>query len=106
MNTTYSIAEQYTRFPGPRYEEQGPHSGQAFLRDVLVPLLGSSDEITLDLDGAVGYGSSFLEETFGGLIRTKILTVQEFENRIKLKSSSDTLVREIEGYINNAQYHY
>jgi hypothetical protein len=65
----YSIAKQFSRHPGPRFRNQGPDSGEA-LRARLVRLLNDShDIIEVDLDGTSGFGSSFLDEAFGGLIR-------------------------------------
>jgi hypothetical protein len=37
----------------------------------------SGHRLTVDLDGAVGYASSFLEEAFGGLVRERGFSSQE-----------------------------
>jgi len=74
MSRVISIATDFTRHPGPRYENDGPYSGEAFRKRILVPALEqairSGDKVTVWLDDVAGYGSSFLEEAFGGLIRT------------------------------------
>ena len=70
--TNFSIARQFTRHPGPRYRRQGANSGEA-LRSRLQRLLqeDSTATIVVDLDGTSGYGSSFLDEAFGGLVRSE-----------------------------------
>lgn len=67
------IAKDYSKEPGPRYEKEGSNSGEVFRREVLYPkvkeALENNEKIIVDLDGTAGYGTSFLEESFGGLIR-------------------------------------
>lgn len=61
-------------YPGGRYIVDGPYSGEFFRENVLRPELASAiaskQQLKVILDGAPGYGSSFLEESFGGLVRT------------------------------------
>ncbi|OZY39372.1 hypothetical protein CJF43_23410 [Pseudomonas fragi] len=60
----------FSEFPGPRYIDLGPFSGELFRKEILLPeIKANNGEITVVLDGAFGYGSSFLDEAFGGLIR-------------------------------------
>jgi hypothetical protein len=85
--TTIRVAE-YAPSPGGRYITDGPFSGEWFRESVLRPALTDAarrgKHVIVELDGTSGYGSSFLEEAFGGLVRTgafrpdqlsKILTV-------------------------------
>jgi STAS-like domain of unknown function (DUF4325) len=69
---TVSIAD-FSQFPAGRSRRDGPFSAERFRDDVLVPALKaaieSNSRVTVRLDGVLGYSSSFLEETFGGLIR-------------------------------------
>lgn len=68
-----AIAEEFSKYPGPRYRHDGPHSGEEFrtklLRPALDAVIATGAVVTVVLDGVAGYGSSFLEEAFGGLIR-------------------------------------
>jgi hypothetical protein len=52
----------------------GPFSGEEFREELLEPALKQAIEqkhvLTIILDGVSGYGSSFLEESFGGLVRS------------------------------------
>lgn len=83
-----SVAKNFTIHPGPRYIRQGQWSGEKF-RKLLESRLKSHDLLTVNLDGTRGYGSSFLDEAFGGLIREGILTREEFERRIQIVSDED-----------------
>jgi len=72
------VATQYTRNPGPRFKSQSPssNSGQEFRDKLLLPRLRqcieSKDMLYCIFDGCSGAGVSFLEESFGGLIRAGI----------------------------------
>jgi hypothetical protein len=68
-----SISGEFTRTPGPRKRTEGDYSGEQFLDDLLrsryqaAAALGA--KLVVNLDGAAGYPTSFLEEAFGGLAR-------------------------------------
>jgi hypothetical protein len=86
-----SIARDYSRTPGPRFVHQGPFSGEAF-RSKLADLLKSYEHVEVDLDGTVGYGSSFIDEAFGGLVRNAAqfgLDPALLARRISFKSQTD-----------------
>jgi hypothetical protein len=100
----YSIARQFSRHPGPRYRRQGPHSGEA-LRTKLARILRTDPESTLivDLDGTSGYGSSFLDEAFGGLVRSEGFE-RSVQSRFRFKSNIDpSYVTEITESFERAQ---
>jgi hypothetical protein len=64
---------EYARSPGGRFRSDGPFSGEGFREEIVRPALTEAvqagDRLEVELDGTSGYGSSFLEECFGGLIR-------------------------------------
>ncbi|WP_321837861.1 STAS-like domain-containing protein [Pseudomonas kulmbachensis] len=98
--------KDFSEFPGPRREVVGPNSGEKFRETVLLPTINSNPDalIVINLDGTAGYGSSFLEESFGGLIRHGIplKRVQEIcDNIISLED--DSLIEEIRDYVAEAQ---
>lgn len=68
-----NIAEDYSKVPGGRYIEDGPFSGQDFRENILLPKFQEAKRqnviLQVNLDGGYGYGSSFLDEAFGGLAR-------------------------------------
>tara|TARA_R110002167_G_scaffold110673_2_gene281290 strand:- start:7341 stop:7667 length:327 start_codon:yes stop_codon:yes gene_type:complete len=88
--------------PGPRFKKLGPASGEEFkelLMRELTTLKG--DNLTIDLDGTEGYGSSFLEEAFGGLVRDGV--DPNLVRRITFISKEEPdLIDEIQEYIEEA----
>ena len=103
MTTTVTIdvGRQFSRFPVGRYLGDGESNGQKFREDVLTPALTRYEKVVVDLDSALGYGSSFLEEAFGGLVRAG-RNKDEILRRIELVSTDDSLKMEILQYIDDA----
>ena len=99
---TINIAKDYTLYPGGRYPVDGPYSGEDFRTKFLQPYLASGEDIIIELDGTRGYGSSFLEEAFGGLVRCGF-TAENILKKIKLITNRTSLVEEVEEYIKAAQ---
>lgn len=93
-----SLARDFTKFPAGRFKEDGPYSGELFREKYLEPALSSDEVIIVDLDGARGYGSSFLEEAFGGLVRLGF-PADKVLARISLVSKDVSLISEIQSYI-------
>lgn len=96
-----SIANDFSRFPAGRYSSDGPYSGEDFRVSVLKPHLDKGETIVIDFDGALGYGSSFLEEAFGGLVRTGYAAA-DLLKRLVFRSRDATLTAEVERYIKRA----
>ena len=102
MNNKIIIAEEYTKYPGLRYESLTPGiSGERFRDDYLIPALSEHQQIEVILDGNIGqYIPSFLEESFAGLVRKLNLTMEDFTCRIKIISKENPeLIEEIYEYI-------
>lgn len=94
-----SVARDFAKAPIGRFRTDGPQSGEVFRVQCLRPALEKAEIVEVDLDGTEGYGSSFLEEAFGGLIRER-MSLNEFERRLVFKSEEDpTLIAEIKGYV-------
>lgn len=94
----------FSPFPAGRYVADGPYSGQAFRDDILIPNLNENDIVKVDLSGAFGFGSSFLEEAFGGLIRVGHFTLKALKEKLKIESEDDPMiVDEIWHYIQAAK---
>jgi hypothetical protein len=64
---SFSVALQFSKYPGGRFKSDGPYSGEQFREEVLKPLLDKCAHLTINLSGANGYGASFLDESFGEL---------------------------------------
>lgn len=107
MNNPYvvNIGKQFSRFPAGRYAKKGPASGEEFREKVLVPLLDEgAQEIIVELDDAIGYGSSFLEEAFGGLIR-RGRRIDDLLRIFSFVSEDLSLIDEIREYMREAGNH-
>ena len=97
MNTI-DIAKDFTRYPAGRNRKDGPFSGQAFRENLLVPALSDNRPIRLMMDGTRGYGSSFLEEAFGGLVRAGF-DPNMIKDLIEINSNDPSLIHEIHDYL-------
>jgi hypothetical protein len=103
VNANVNIAKEFSRHPAGRYRTDGPFPGELCRKKLLVPPLAAGNEIVVELDGTRGYGSSFLEEAFGGLIREEGFDEPTLRARMRLESSDPALIEEIWGYISEAQ---
>ncbi len=102
-----NIALDFSRIPGARYPEEGDFSGQEFRQTILLPKLQEAikkqEKLTVNLDGTAGLGTSFLEESFGGLIRVDKFDVDSLKNTLNFISEEDPdYITEIWSYINEA----
>ena len=91
------IAQDFSRSPAGRFISDGPNSGER-LRNMLADLLRGGEEIELRLDGTRGYGSSFLDAAFGGLVRICGFDPAVLRNRIRIVTDDPSLAIEIKGY--------
>nr|DAJ31725.1 MAG TPA: protein of unknown function DUF4325 [Caudoviricetes sp.] len=101
----YNIAQQYTKTPGIR---RGEFSGEDFRENILKELLKNlkaGETLTINLDGGFGYSSSFLEESFGGLVREYNYSKEELLKKLKFISEEEKgLPEDIKRYIEGANY--
>ena len=107
MQLIINIAKDFSPIPGARYPIEGDYSGQEFRQNILAPQLReaieSSCELLIDLDGTLGYGTSFLEEAFGGLIRTDKFNIDDINKHIRYVCNDDpSYIDEIQTYIAEA----
>lgn len=97
-----NVARDFTRFPAGRYKKNGKTSGEAFRERFLEEPLRRGEDVQVELDGTIGYGSSFLEEAFGGVVRKLGLPSQQIRQHLTVKSIDLSLIDEIMGYIDEA----
>lgn len=83
-----NVATDFNRFPYGRYRDQGEYSGQRFREERLLPALEKGQPVIVDLDGTSGLSPSFLDESFGGLIRAG-LPLKRLEELLTVKSDDD-----------------
>jgi len=96
-----NIAKDFSRYPAGRHSGDGPFCGEDFREKFLKSSMSSNEQLTVELDGTRGYGSSFLEEAFGGLVRAGF-SPKKINDLITLEASDDSLIEEIKEYIEDA----
>lgn len=96
------VAKDFSRTPFGRYKSDGNNSAERFREDILIPKLQSDDELTIDFSKvALGVGSSFLEETFGGLVRAGFDKV-ELSARLTIKDKLGYYEKQVKHFIDVA----
>lgn len=103
-----SVAEKFSVTPGPRRRVEGKYSGEEFretrLRDAVREAIARREILVVVLDGTAGYGTSFLEEAFGGLIRNDGIPLSDLHKWVRLESTEEPdLLREVEEYMLEAE---
>ena len=91
--------------PGPRRKTEGDFSAELFVETVLGPMFVEMEQdqsivMEINLDGTLGYGTSFLEEVFGGTARKK--GVSFVKDRISVVSEEEPWLKdEIKSYVDD-----
>ena len=99
-NFTIDVANDFTPRPFGRYRaDNKERSAEVFREDILVPAIRRHGHVTVDLSGSNYYGSSFLEEVFGGLVR-KYFTKDELDAKLEVVHRKlPSVVVEVHQYI-------
>lgn len=85
-----SISQGFSDVPAGRFLTDGNWTGQKFREEILVPALKKADKahpVIVDINDVEGYGSSFLEEAFGGLVRKEGYTKEKLDDILKIKAN-------------------
>ena len=90
------IADDFSRYPAGRYPEDGDFNGTKFREKVLVPALNNFNNVEVNFDGVAGFGSSFLEEAFGGLVRCEGFTRQQLDSKLTIMASESELQDDVQ----------
>jgi len=101
------IATEFSRIPGARYEHEGAFPGKDFRDKHLFPKISEAiklgEKLEIDLDGTAGLGTSFLEESFGGLIRINKLNYDDIiRTLIYISTEEPDYIDEINAYLKDA----
>lgn len=93
----------YTRFPAGRTSEDGSFPGDRFRLSV-VEQLDKHPSVEVDLDGCYGFGGSFLEEVFGGLVRVHGIEKSKLQSSLKITCEDEPeAVKECWSYIESSE---
>lgn len=103
----FKLSERFSPTPGPRYISEGDWSGELLRKSILLEIVKNAIEknetLCVDLDGTHGYGTSFLEEVFGGLIREDKLTLNQLRKHLTFISDEEPyLISDINEYMEDA----
>lgn len=108
MDTITVFVKDFSIVPGSRELDEGKkaHSGEEFRNVFLEPefkkILNNDSKLIVNLDGTIGYGTSWLEEVFGGLAR--IYGSEIVKNKLLFISEEEPyLIDDINEYIKDAQ---
>lgn len=106
-----NIGVDFSRSPSGRTARDGPHNGTTFREKHLkraVKLSQSANEkLTIKLDDAEGYGSSFLDEAFGGLVRKGYIEPETLIKLLKFEYTNqeyEFYEKRINTYIRSSKY--
>lgn len=92
----------FAEAPGPRFINQGNHSGEEFyvkvLNEKMAQCIKENKGLDILLDGTAGYPSSFLDQAFGELVydftmdavvqRVNIITIANRRRKMKIESET------------------
>lgn len=104
------VASAFSPYPSGRVLTDGQHNGERFRSEFLAPALRaalkSGEKVIVDIDGVRSFGSSFLEEAFGGLVRLGLFTNAELAQFLEIRCTKPhlTFFRDtIQSYIDSAR---
>lgn len=97
----------FTLTPGPASRCYGDFSGEEWRESYLIPAyiiaVGNDETLLVDLDGVIGFSSSFIEASFGGLVRSLMLDHIEVLDSIRIACTDEPdIVNEIAEVITKA----
>lgn len=99
----------FSPYPAGRDDDDGPYNGARFRDEVLAPAiekaLRTREKVQVFLDDVKSYGSSFLEEAFGGLVRVSKFTKSDIKKVLEITADRPayfTTKRQIEQFIREA----
>lgn len=103
MSITIDVAKEFSPLPFGRYPTDGQNSGTRFREEVLKKaLLQKDEEVFIDFTNVrIGVGSSFLEESFGGLVRAGF-DPEDLKVRIHVKGGLNAYPSQVIRFIDRA----
>lgn len=106
MTISINVGKEFYPRPAGRFYEDGSHSGQRFREEYLVisiNKLTSGEKLIVDFSAVTMAGSSFLEESFGGLIRKRKISKERLLDILKVISPRKIIIKRIFEYIDDAK---
>lgn len=99
----------FSKYPSGRDENDGKYNGEKYRKAVLMPAIKEALEtgktVCVSLRGVMSFGSSFLEEAFGGLVTEESISKSSLKKILRIdpgKPSFSRHERAIWNYIQDA----
>jgi hypothetical protein len=93
-NEILKVAD-FSRYPAGRDAGDGDFNGLRYRHEFLQPALERASErhgtLLVSLEGVLSFGSSFLEEAFGGLVREGGFSKEELHRLMKVYIGKESL---------------
>jgi hypothetical protein len=93
-----NVARDFTTRPAGRLRAHGPGSGEQFREEHLIPALREAHFVMIQMDGTMGYGSSWLKAVFSHL-GAEGFDGQDLLQRIHIASFDRSITLEIKQYL-------
>ena len=100
---------KFSKYPSGRDAGDGDFNGTRFRDEILVPAVKAAQaqnkKLSVSLSGVMSFGSSFLEEAFGGLVAHGNATKEFLKNNLVIEPGKPSYKRyeiAIWNYINKA----
>lgn len=88
-----NISKDFNEAPAGRYHPQdGDWTGELFRNDILIPNLKKYKYVVVNLDNSSGYGSSFIDEAFGGLVREGFFTKEYLRTHLIFTAPDENMI--------------
>jgi len=101
-----NIAKEFYKRPAGREKNEGNYTGQHFREQILTrkmkEAVNQHEILIVDFEGTTMMGSSFLEESFGGLVRVDKLKSSDILKFLKIENTRESLKATIIKYIKKA----
>ncbi|KIO38300.1 STAS-like domain-containing protein [Shewanella sp. cp20] len=109
----YNIGKDFCDTPAGRYLSDGDYTGEHFRENVLKQLvnqLAPGEKLEIKIDDCEGFGSSFLDEAFGGMVGKGYIKPADFNELLVIEydenddsESFSFFEKKIREYINTAE---
>lgn len=106
------IAREFSAYPAGREASDGEYNARRFMNELLVPRLRQAIQtdakLEVNLEGLLACGSSFLDGSFGQIMRERIFSPKEVEGHIDIVAASPRYRRYIDAakrYMQDAEKH-
>ena len=96
-----NISKDFSKYLGGREKRVAQFSGEEFRERFLDGDLKAYDNITIDLDGVLGYPWDFLDEVFGSMARR--LGPEGFREKVNLVSRHTNVIEKITYIVDHSQ---